>query len=134
MTRSDARSDNPPDEEKEIIDGPFAVKFMLAHHKRLLAAARKRTHQTAGEWLGEAIEEKVQREREPNALTVLPPERPGRSDIAVLDPLPPLSIDEVGRAVEIAQAIAKLRGRPLPPNAKVLIGAQRVLTRRLGRA
>jgi len=92
----------------------------------LMADAARRADKGQGEWLGEAIRAYVAAERAeglhgevlaPGALPVM------------LAAQPALSIEEIGRAVEIAVRIAELRGRP--PQARVLHRAQRLLSARL---
>jgi hypothetical protein len=117
---------------KEFEDGPWAQKFMQGSDKKLAFDAARRAGRTIGEWLGEAIREKVAAEREDITGEVLAPD--GSSDGALIR-LPhhgePLSIADIGQAVDVAKKIAELRGKPLAPNSAVLIEAQRALRRRL---
>lgn len=84
---------------------------------------------STADWLGEAIREKLAREREPHEGEVI---EAGRTVPALIDhaALPPLSIEDIGRAVEIAEKIATLRGRPRP-RQRTLVRAGLLLEARL---
>jgi hypothetical protein len=156
--RSDAKSDPPLDEpqsdpksdpeaealsaepeaapaaKSQFEDGPWAVKLVAGSDKKLAFDAAKRRRITIGDWLGEAIRAYVASERDDERFDIMAPgQTRGQTagGVALLEQPPPLSIEDVGRAVEIAKEIARLRGKQLPPNAKLLVGAQRVLMRRL---
>ncbi len=72
-----------------------------------------------GVWLSEAIRAHLAAEREPMG-EVLAPSRA----------LPPLSLEDIARAVEIAGRIAEIRGRP---PVRMLGRITRLLGDRLGR-
>jgi len=95
----------------------------------LMADAARRAEKGQGEWLGEAIRAYVAAERADGLHgEVL---APGALPVMLAAPLPALSIEEIGRAVEIAARIAELRGRPT--QTRVLVRAQRLLSARLAR-
>lgn len=115
---------SPPEKpDKRFEDGPWAQKFMLGSDKKLAVEAAERSKRRIGDWLGEAIREKVALEREDRGIDVLPPGgrtvAPARSD---------LSIDDIGRLLAVAEHIARLQNRPLAANSRILTGARRRLT------
>jgi hypothetical protein len=115
-------------------DGPFTVKFLSAADKTLAVDAAARAKITVQDWIALAIRSTVASERESvhdEHGEILAPERRGSSALTILDPMPPMSIEDIGRAIEIGQTIAKLRGQDLKPNSKLLINAQRAVSRRL---
>lgn len=124
-------------------DGPWAQKWVSGEHKRLAFEAAKRAEVDVGIWLGEAIAEKVRRERESaeaesagesKVVDVFPPRSRA---VAMIDPMAPLSVDELAQAYELAkrmaedQAAATLGGTILGPKSKLRAQFQRRLLDRV---
>jgi hypothetical protein len=97
--------------------------------------AARRAKQTTAAWLTDAINERIAREREAVEGEVIPPgqsplQLPGRPPGH--EP-PPSSITalELMHSLEAYRQVMELRGKPISPKAKVLIGAERLLRSRL---
>lgn len=130
----------PPDKpnKRDFRDGPWAQKKMAGSDKKLATEAAERAHMTLPQWLALAIREKVARERGALGLAhegeVLPPDAsPGaasRSALTLIETPPPLSMNEVGLAIEYAFRLMQVRGLKHPPKA-ITAAAQRVIEARL---
>lgn len=79
--------------------------------------AAQRRDVSLGEWLAEAIRAYVAAEREPVGEVLAP-----------LPALPPLSLEDIARAVEIAARIKEIRGKP---PVRILGRVTRLLNARL---
>ena len=97
-------------------------------------AAAKRAGLTVAQWVGQAVREKIAREREPQEGEVMPP----GVAVAPLNPTPPPRAPErpwtpaeIVAYVEAYQAVMAARGKKVPPNAKILVAAERLLRQQL---
>jgi hypothetical protein len=88
-------------------------------------------------WLGEAIREKVAREREPQVVKengggalVTIDNGPAQNGLRLVAPLT-LTAEEILRTVEVAEEIAKRRGKSLKPGSRIYLSAQRACRARL---
>jgi len=101
-------------------------------------AAAKRAGITVAEWVGQAVREKIAREREPQEGEVM---TPGQA-VAPLNPTGPSPAPAPGRPftpaeivayVEAYQAVMAARGKEVPKDAKILVAAERLLRTDLAR-
>lgn len=120
-------------------DRPWAIRGMPMADRRAALAAAKRAKKSVPVWLGEAIRSYIEQEREDrdeHTGEILEPGQDGQS-VAVrgglIDPGPPLTMAEIGEAVRIAQTVAELRGKKLPPNGRFLVQVERTLRLRMQR-
>jgi hypothetical protein len=96
-------------------------------------AAAYRAHITVAEWVGQAVREKIAREREPQEGEVIPP---GQA-VAPPNPTPPPAPErpwtpaEIVAYVEAYQAVMAARGKPVPKDGKILVAAERLLRMQL---
>jgi hypothetical protein len=118
--------DSPPDAPPE--DGPWAIKLISGAARQMAVDAAKRQRRTVGEWLAEAIRAHVESERESRDYDLFPPGQALATTAA--SPLPPLSVHDIGEAIDIASRIAALQGRDKPPQ-RLLAAAQRALRNRI---
>lgn len=126
-------SDASDAEKRPPEDGPWAIKLMPGRERQMALDAAKRAKLPMGEWLARAIRREVEAERAAENGTgydVLAPARGDGRGIKTVDPLQPLSLDELGQAVEIAKAIAELSGKK--PARHLLTAMRHVLAERLG--
>ena len=107
--------------------GRWTVRGVEKREITMAMRAAKRRKCGVGEWLSEAIRAHVATERKPaKGVEVLPPaSSPGA---LVRHTLPPLSLDDIARAVEIAERIKAIQGRA---PRRLLTMATRLLADRL---
>jgi hypothetical protein len=119
--------------EKTFEDGPWGQKFMHAYDKKAAYEAAERADMTIPEWLALAIREKVAAEHErwpaapaapSKAIAMLDSE--GTEGVRVLTPLL-LTADEILRVVDVAEEIARRRGKALKPTAQLYTHAAKLL-------
>lgn len=125
-----AASDGPAAEQRALPeDGPWAIKLMAGVDRQAALDAAKRARVPVGEWLGRAIRAYIDSERaESSGYDVFSPGQ----QLALSAPHVPLTVGEIGQAVEIANRIADLRGAPLKPRSRLLTAASRALAEHLG--
>lgn len=97
--------------------GRWTVRDVPEPDRAAAVDAAKRRDVSLGEWLAEAIRAYIAAEREPVGEVLAP-----------LPALPPLSLEDIARAVEIAARIKEIRGKP---PARILGRVTRLLADRL---
>ena len=115
----------PADPARE--DGPWGFKRFPIMERDMAIKAAKRAKMTISDWVAEAIRAHVESERdESRGLAVFPP---SASEVVPYQGQAPLNVCDIGQAVQIAERIATLRGRPVP--VRLLSGAMRALAERI---
>ena len=109
----------PPDEPSD--DGPWTIRNMPGPDRDAAVAAARRAGVTVATWLAQAIRAHVGAEREPIGEVMT-------TGAMVLHQSPPLSLEDLARAVEIAARIGEIRGRE---PRKLLAAVTRRLEERL---
>jgi hypothetical protein len=124
----------------------WAIRGMDHGDREAAIAASRRMGMTLAVWLGLAIREKLAREREQSetlqgevvnlfdtseAPVAGEPREEYHVDhrLMLLEPLSPPTIEDIGRALEIAEKLASLRGHRVSP--RITGQAERALLRRL---
>ena len=97
----------------------WKVRSMSKTDSIAAVSAAERANRSTADWIGEAIREKLQREREPVAGEVFPPDVPHipaerGNGVA-------LTIEQIGRAVEVIEHISRLQERPVPKRSRALM-------------
>lgn len=121
----------PPSDSTTPEDGPWAIKFMPGREREMALKAAKRARRNVGEWLAEAIRAHVESERDESAVyDVFPPGQ----EVATIGPaadITPLSVEQIGQAVDIALKIASVT--ETKPPVRLLNAARRALAVRIAR-
>jgi hypothetical protein len=114
----------------------FKIRSMEETDCQLAAACARRAAMTLAEWVGEAIREKAQREREPFEGEIIgADENPGPGGAPGSGRSPSLTITDpaqvtpraVIEAVEAWKALREMRGMKVSPRSRVMIGATRLM-------
>jgi hypothetical protein len=112
----------------------WEVRNMDSADTEAASAAAKNVQQTTGEWLTDAIREKIARGRV-EVGEVIPPgqsplQLPGRPP-GHEPPPPSITALELMHSLEAYRQVMELRGKPIPQRSHLLIGAERWLRERL---
>jgi hypothetical protein len=120
----------------------WVIRNVEEADRETAVAAAKRAGMTTAEWLGLAIREKLARERtlgelEGEVIDLFDASEPARDPedlhqdhhMVLIEPMAPPTVAEIGCAVDVAEKIARLRGRKLSP--RIAARASELLLRRL---
>ena len=123
--------------ERVFKDGPWAQKLMYGSDIKLAVEATERLKLRMTEWLGEAIRLRVAQEHgmveyKPVAIDQTAGQTRGQTVAPAPAALLTLAeVDAIDRAISVAERIAALQNKPLPPRGQVLVAARRRLLRLL---